>query len=120
MTTKPAPQHTPTPWALDRPNYPGIYIETVNKDLGYVRIAQMLPINAGENAAFIVKAVNAYESDQKKIKALIEAIGDALCELDPDCNYDGSNYNGEPSEKGNSRIQTILALYKIIAQHEAL
>lgn len=89
MTTKPAPQHTPTPWALDRPNYPGIYIETVNKDLGYVRIAQMLPINAGENAAFIVKAVNAYESDQKKIKALVEAAKLAQ-EYLSEINYDGA------------------------------
>lgn len=47
-------------------------------------------------------------------KALLEVAKDALCELDPDCKYDGSNYKGEPSEKGNSRIQTILELYRVI------
>lgn len=47
------------------------------------------------------------------------ALKHRFCELDPDCNFDGSNYKGEPSDKGNSRIQTILALYKIIAQAEA-
>lgn len=64
-----------------------------------------------ERTNLIVRAVNSHE-------ALLEAVKDALCELDPDCKYDGSNYNGEPSEKGNSRIQTILSLYKIIEQAE--
>lgn len=70
--------------------------------------------NAGYDHQFrlaVLRAVNSHE-------VLLDVAKDALCELDPDCNYDGSNYNGEPSDKGNSRIQTILALYEAIEQAE--
>lgn len=98
---------TPTPWKVEgRALFP--------ENPLYGKIADVYEYVSGEenavaNANFIVRAVNSHE-------ALLEAAKDALCELDPDCKYDGSNYNGEPSDKGNSRIQTILALYRIIEQ----
>lgn len=110
-------QHTPTPWVLDKlsgGDLPALF--HINGGAVEVRSGKM-------DAAFIVRAVNGFEEREAELKRLrdsheqlLELAKDALCELDPDCNYDGSNYKGEPSEKANPRVQLILALYDAIAK----
>lgn len=133
MKTETKATHTPTPWRVRFEEFHGGYVISVPKnqseiykargwdrdDGGGSGIAICLVPNgcAGEgdiaktNAEFIVRAVNSHEE-------LLEAVKDALCELDPDCKYDGANYNGEPSDKGNPRVQLILDLYRVIAKAE--
>lgn len=48
--------------------------------------------------------------------AMLGALNDALCELDPNCRFNGSNYRGIPT--ANTRIQTILRLYEVLEQAE--
>lgn len=56
--------HTPTPW---RESSDGLdIIGFDNTDVARTEMEEI-------NKAFVLKAVNAYDSDQKKIKALVEA-----------------------------------------------
>lgn len=102
-------KHTPTPWKYHDAT------KTIRAVPAHYWIASMNifdgAVNNKANAEFIVRAVNLHET-------LLEAAKDALCELDPDCNYDGSNYQPKPDDEGDSRIQIILALYKVIDQAE--
>lgn len=82
----PEPQHTPTPWDTDSHIIYAHGKEVANTDV-------MGPDTEAEidaNAAFIVKAVNAYESNQKKIRALVEAAKDFLADYDSNHGYMGS------------------------------
>lgn len=72
-------QHTPTPWDL-MPN--GHQITKSQYEKGFLRELLIAETNNNyfdfeeekANAAFIVRACNSYESDQKKIAALVEAL----------------------------------------------
>ena len=63
-------EHTPTPWDWNCGN---IYRENRNE----VNVIED-PTLKDEDAEFIVRAVNAYEADKKKMKALVDAATDAL------------------------------------------
>ncbi len=71
VTTKPQ-QHTPTPWELMN----DLQITCKNTGAGVIATCyenSFGHIQAKWNAAFIVRAVNAYESDQERIRVLVEA-----------------------------------------------
>lgn len=98
--------HTPTPWK-SRINISDrcIELETDKTHVASVHGNSQSEIEA--NAAFIVRAVNSYND-------LLIIAKEALCELDPDCKYDGERW-----ERGMSdREGLIIGLYEAIAKAE--
>lgn len=115
--------HTPTPWVTDAD---GRSVTTIPKPTETMSLSLSGSVGqshtemmsrtvarcAGHSesradAAFIVRAVNSYND-------LLIIAKEALCELDPDCKYDGERW-----ERGMSdREGLIIGLYEAIAKAE--
>lgn len=67
-------QHTPTPWHNVNGIAYGSDLYSGDTWLGYTIITSVSREQCNANADFIVRACNSYESDQKKIAALVEAL----------------------------------------------
>lgn len=70
------PQHTPMPWKLTKTGDGSLPI-TAKVNGVDARIAEVFPQDFAQlkaNAAFIVRAVNAYEKDQEMIRELLAAL----------------------------------------------
>lgn len=101
------PQHTPTPWHLhDTENATICGPDHLSLALCEARSRKGSENDA--NAAFIVRAVNSHE-------ALLDVVKEALCHLDPNCEYDGANANGK---EVSEYAKLVIAMYEAIAKAE--
>lgn len=108
--------HTPIPWEVSAVNENGVVGTQWNGSITPLAVP-VIPAwhedrrkgseEADANAAFIVRAVNSHND-------LLVIAKDALCELDPDCKYDGVKW----LDGMDDRESLIIGLYEAIAKGE--
>lgn len=98
---------SPTPWKVNAKSF--IWAESIGCHIFQKSVQFHDEEQAEANAAFIVRAVNSHND-------LLEIAKDTLCELDPNCKLDGTQW-----VKGMSdRESLIIGLYEAIAKAEGM